>query len=168
MLLALVMSYASLFIIKKPDGTPIRTLDSLVPSFDFTPVTNAINAALVLLEGSGEEAKSGIVVSGITGQITTATTTYKWRDENGNLHYTDSPPAGMASETVTLDAPTVMNLYPQQTGQTEETAAIGTEENPIVLPGRLGEMQDSLQQAREVSDQFQQKLNEQQQVLEFL
>ena len=36
MILALVLSYASLFILKKPDGTPIKTLDSMRPDFDFT------------------------------------------------------------------------------------------------------------------------------------
>ena len=36
MVLALVLSYASLFVLKNPDGTPIRTLDSLIPFFDFS------------------------------------------------------------------------------------------------------------------------------------
>lgn len=36
MTLALVLIYASLFIIKKPNGTPIKTLDKLKPDFNFS------------------------------------------------------------------------------------------------------------------------------------
>lgn len=56
----MVLSYASLFIIKKLDGAPIRTLDSLVPTFDFsdtkTTVSDSVNFVVAVISSISDEA----------------------------------------------------------------------------------------------------------------
>lgn len=168
MILALILSYASLFIIKRPDGTPIRTLDSLIPSaeFDFSGITGLLESGRAMIESLGEDRPRDLPDE----TQTESGGLYRWRDENGTLNYSNSPPPGVRAERITPEAPTVMTLYPE-TGS-EEAAAQASEEPPSdsggQLPGRLGEMQETLQQAQEVSDQFQRKLEEQQEVLESL
>lgn len=182
MILALVLSYASLFILKKPDGTPIKTLDSLVPSFEFSgarenigevvnSVTGLFNSAE--LEEPGAASDNGMEIQN------QEKTLYRWQDERGVWNYTDTPPPGVEAEIMALEAPTVMNLNPTlgnsdaQTGSQDAAAATpetvqSAESESSLIPQRIRQMQESIQSAEEVTSQFQEKLEEQQRMLDEL
>jgi hypothetical protein len=178
MLFALVLSYASLFIIKKPDGTPIRTLDSLVPTFDFsdtkTKVSESVNSVVAVISNISEEA--GKIGSASTSVSTMeveiqAREIYRWQDEQGTWHYTDTPPPGVDAQIMALEAPTVMNLYSatdEEPEINEQNAAVTAENQTSLIPERFREMQNTLQQAEEVTEQFRQRMEEQQRILEEL
>ena len=175
------MSYASLFILKKPDGTPIKTLDSLKPNFDFSGLRDTAMNLLSNVDNSSTTVSSSdsARASGMDIQITPQEI-YRWQDEQGIWHYTNSPPAGVQAETMDLQAPTVMTLYREEQNENEEAGnersnsvsgqngMQSAESESSLIPARIRQMQESVQQAQEVSEQFQQKLNEQQQILEAL
>jgi len=174
MLLALVLSYASLFIIKKPDGTPIKTLDSLKPDVDFSAVSELPGKLQALFPGTDSSKDS--LESGMEIQITPETI-YRWQDELGSWHYSNSPPPGVAAEAMNLESPTVMTLYRESPEPTTDALennnpGIGSttagQTTPGLLPGKIGEMQEVMQQARDVSGQLQEKMDRQQQILDEL
>lgn len=82
MTLALVLIYASLFIIKKPNGTPIKTLDKLRPDFNFSGLRGI---ALDILSNDDNRSTSisnsdSARASGMEIEITTQEI-YRWQDE---------------------------------------------------------------------------------------
>jgi len=174
--LALVLSYASLFVIRNPDGTPIRTLDSLIPSFNFSGTSSGIGATVNSLltvfnnesnEATNEESASNREVAVQTREI------YRWQDEQGTWHYTDTPPPGVNAEVMALQAPTIMNLNPStatddQPEANDQSDVVTAENETSLLPERFREMQNTLQQAEEVSEQFQERMEQQQRILEEL
>ncbi|MDG2174560.1 MAG: DUF4124 domain-containing protein [Gammaproteobacteria bacterium] len=173
-MLALILSYASLFVIKKPDGTPVRTLDSLIPSFDFsgstTKVSDSVNSLLTVFNNISngatvEESASNREVKVQAREI------YRWQDEQGIWHYTDTPPPGVDAKIMEIQAPTVMNLYPYTDEEPEESGLVDvvTAENETsLIPERFREMQNTLQQAEDVSEQFRERMEQQQRILEDL
>ena len=46
-----------------------------------------------------------IAVALLAGPIAAQTTVYKWVDEDGVVHFGETPPAGVAAERITTDAP---------------------------------------------------------------
>ena len=167
MILALVLSYASLFVIKKPDGTSIRTVDSLVPDLDFSG----------LGEGLAESVDSVRNILSTQTQDTTGNNMqvevqqkqlYRWQDENGIWNYSDSPPSGVNAEVMELQSPTVMNLNPSIAIADEAVEPAAAGEETSLFPRQIREMQQTMQRAEEVSTQFQEKLEEQQRMLEEL
>jgi hypothetical protein len=176
MVLALILSYASLFVIKKPDGTPVRTLDSLIPSFDFsgstTKVSDSVNSLLTVFNtvsngATVEESASNREVEVQAREI------YRWQDEQGTWHYTDTPPPGVDAQIMEIQAPTVMNLYPSAATDEEPEESglvdvVTAENETSLIPERFREMQNTLQQAEDVSEQFQERMEQQQRILEEL
>ena len=171
MVLALIASYSSLFIIKKPDGTPIKTLDNLTPEFDFAGLRETAmniftkqNSTLPTLTSNSTEPVANMDIQISSQEI------YRWQDEKGNWHYSNSPPAGIRAETMDLQAPNVMTLYreSQNDSEGEDNTLQNAESESSGIPAQLIQMQERVQQAEEVSKQFQQKLDEQQQILQEL
>lgn len=167
MILALVLSYASLFVIKKPDGTPIRTLDSLKPDLNFSGLS----------EGLSESVDSVRNIISTETQDTTGNTMqvevqqkqlYRWQDENGVWNYSDSPPPDVNAEAMALQAPNVMNLNPSVVITEDVQVPDETDAEPGLIPQQIREMQQTMQRAEEVSTQFRERLEEQQRMLEEL
>jgi len=171
MILALVLSYASLFVIKKPDGTPIRTVDSLVPDFNFSGLGEGLGENLtesvdslrnIISTQTQETTGNAIQVEVEQKQL------YRWQDENGIWNYSDSPPSGVNAEVMELQSPTVMNLNPSIAIADEAVEPAAAGEETSLFPRQIREMQQTMQRAEEVSTQFQEKLEEQQRMLEEL
>lgn len=179
MILALVLSYASLFILKKPDGTPIKTLDSLVPSFEFSGASEDIGEAITSLTGlfnASELPETAVQTESSQDIQSREKILYRWQDERGVWNYTDIPPPGIEAEVMELEAPTVLNLNPtlgisDTESETLPTAEINTETSQTtesetsLIPERIRQMQESIQSAEEVTSQFQERLEEQQRIL---
>lgn len=79
MLALLAIAFAGPMLIKKPDGTPFMEIP--------------------FAEKSLESSRS-FSVSGNTQSF------YKWQDESGAWHYSDTPPEGKVVETITVDTNT--------------------------------------------------------------
>ena len=174
----MVLSYASLFIIKKLDGAPIRTLDSLVPTFDFsdtkTTVSDSFNFVVAVISSISDEAvkvgSASTPVSSMEVEIQ-AQEIYRWQDEQGIWHYTDTPLPGVDAQIMALQAPTVMNLYSakdEESETNEQNGAITAKSETSLIPERFGQMQNTRQQAEDVAEQFRERMEEQQRILEEL
>jgi glutathione synthase/RimK-type ligase-like ATP-grasp enzyme len=72
-----------------------------------------------------------------------------------------------------IQAPTVMNLYPSAATDEEPEESglvdvVTAENETSLIPERFREMQNTLQQAEDVSEQFQERMEQQQRILEEL
>jgi hypothetical protein len=74
----LVLGLAGLFVIKKPDGTPWLSLDDFIPNISV-----------------------GSVKDSLPGSSTVDV--YRWKDAEGNWQYSDTPPANLQTEQLTIN-----------------------------------------------------------------
>lgn len=92
----LVLGFAGLFVLKKPDGTPWLSLD------DFTPDTSSIKRSI-------NDAIPDQVVGGSGGD---SVSVYKWQDAEGNWQFSDQPPTGVAAKQVLVNTDVNRDLAP--------------------------------------------------------
>jgi hypothetical protein len=96
---------------------------------------------------------------------------YRWQDEQGIWHYTDTLLPGVDAQIMALQAPTVMNLYSakdEESETNEQNGAVTAKSETSLIPERFGQMQNTLQQAEDVAEQFRERMEEQQRILEEL
>ncbi|MEM1262910.1 MAG: DUF4124 domain-containing protein [Pseudomonadota bacterium] len=99
MLLLVIAALAGPFILKGSDGKPLWSIASVKASVQ--SVWNQLgNDAEQNLQAVGVDAMSDDV------EI------YRWQDENGQWHFSEEPPAGIAAETMTIDPDTNMISLP--------------------------------------------------------
>ncbi len=91
----LVIGFAGLFILKKPDGTPWLSLD------DFVPDTSSIKQTL-------DDAIPNQIIGGSNENVTV----YKWKDNEGNWQFSDTPPQGLNAEQVLVSTDVNRDLAP--------------------------------------------------------
>lgn len=82
MLALLAIAFAGPMLIKKPDGTPFMEIPFVEKS---------------------SNASGNFSVSGTSGSNQSF---YKWQDDDGTWHYSDTPPEGKAVKTITVDTNT--------------------------------------------------------------
>ena len=94
-LLILVIALAALFVIEGPDGQPLMTLEKLQQPDALSSLPESVGA----VTGLGQDA--------VDKQPTAPgnkTKVYSWKDEQGNLHYSNVPPADKINvQTVKVD-----------------------------------------------------------------
>ncbi|MGH1487754.1 MAG: DUF4124 domain-containing protein [Cellvibrionaceae bacterium] len=84
----LVLGFAGLFVLKKPDGTPWLSLDDFIPDISVGSVKDA-------LPGGNEVA------------------VYRWKDAEGNWQYSDTPPGNNTAEQVLVNTNLNRDLVPE-------------------------------------------------------
>ncbi len=96
MLFALVGMLVAPLVMKRYDGTPIMTVEDFL-KFDVKNVKNAYNLVLTKLSDVFGSSSNSI----LPGQDVTRF--YKWQDENGEWHFSDTKPDNHISEQVEID-----------------------------------------------------------------
>lgn len=100
----LILGCAGLFVLKKPDGTPILSVNEFI--FDI----NALMIGARELIGDAKSATSSIS-SNLTNNTENSTKEnteqtkseiYRWKDSNGQWQFSDTPPANQTAETMNV------------------------------------------------------------------
>lgn len=142
------------FFIKGPDGRPLMTSDELLP----------ISTGL----SGGSEQRSEL-------PATPSKNIYRWQDETGQWHYSDTPPAHTKSENVTLKP---VNTVPalqseakpvngrntvsdRESDQTSSGAALlpGNLTGPDAVPTDMSELMRQVKEAEQRIKERQAKLD---------
>lgn len=97
----LILGCAGLFIIKKPDGTPLLSTKELLP--DITAITSDIKKfisdAKNVTTSIGSNSEKNIEESEVKP---TQSTVYRWKDANGQWQFSDNPPANQTVEAMNI------------------------------------------------------------------
>jgi|TARA_B100001063_G_scaffold204164_1_gene198574 hypothetical protein len=132
----MVIAVISLFYLKKPDGQ--TWLSGSVVSKETQQIkeqmvalsTNTLDQAVKGIQQAGDKITSGI--SSNTSTVTSSSTIYKWQDETGQWHYSDSPNPNGKSIELTLNP--------------EDITVIGAEDTSILnLESSTNEMSANTQ-----------------------
>ncbi len=97
-------------------------------------------------------AVAGALLGLIAGTVT-ATTIFKWTDEEGKVHYSDSPPKGQDYQTFELDTsgaqkPAENATQSDEASQEEASAVSATEINLTEAKIRVRKLEQKVQQAQ--------------------
>ncbi len=93
----LVIGFAGLFVLKKPDGTPWLSLDDFIPNSteiisDTTTLLNNAKNLSGMADSATENSDTPKNSSGI----------YRWKDKNGQWQFSDTPPENQEAESITV------------------------------------------------------------------
>ena len=126
----MVIAVISLFYLKKPDGQTWLSGSTISKEQMVALSTNTLNQAVKGIHEAGDKVTSSI--SSDSSTITSSSTIYKWQDETGQWHYSDSPnPHGKSIE---------LTLNP------EDITVIGAEDTSILnLESSTSEMSANTQ-----------------------
>ena len=124
----IIACIAPLFI-KGPDGKPIMTIDDWIPE----------------VPESAEKLAGNIADEVVP---TEPTRVYKWQDEDGQWHFSNTPPNALASEEMELDGD-INIMDPFEVPEEEEEVASGGMEmpsNPFMTasPDQVEEMMETV------------------------
>jgi len=92
LLLLLVLAIASLFVLKGPDGQPLMTLDDIQKPEAWSELPASI--ASVKMPFQGDEVDNSASPKPAKQKL------YSWKDERGNIHYSDIAPSSTDSVKV--------------------------------------------------------------------
>lgn len=153
LVLLLILACAGPFFIKGPDGRPLMSIDKLklpelsMPSFDISSVAP-----------DADEQGDGLRV-------------YKWRDEKGVVHYSDSPAQGRQSKLTAIKDITVLSSEPAKqtyTKQPEKTAPLN--QNGVPVPGLttvpIADIPQLVEDARQVKRLVEERKQRQDRIVE--
>jgi hypothetical protein len=118
MLLVVVAAVAAPFFISGRDGRPILSLDRLrAPHSSAPDIGNTEDSLTENVDETDE-------VSGKPVEV------FKWQDENGAWHFSDTQEQGQAAQTVTVDPnASVVHLPPIKNPEIEEQNAVAADNN---------------------------------------
>lgn len=94
-----VIGFAGLFILKKPDGTPWLSAN------DFAPDTSALMSEASALMKQAKNASSTITLNSddVDNKAEkNSSGIYRWKDQDGQWQYSDTPPQNQTAETITV------------------------------------------------------------------
>ena len=147
--LLIIACIAPLFI-KGPDGEPIMTLDDwriyLPQSLDD------------LVPGASNEMEQAVPSA--------PTTVYKWQDENGQWHFSNTPPeTGIAEELELSGDINVMDAYvpvpPEEPAVTETSTTTGLPTGPMTAnPDQVRELMETVTSLRETFEERKAEMDE--------
>jgi len=104
LLFLIVLALALPFVLKGPDGQPLMTLDTLKqPDFGISEIFDRLSEVSNPFSSDpdgGEWRTDGSAQPRLSGK----TQVYSWRDEQGNMHFTNEPPPqGRQAKTIQVD-----------------------------------------------------------------
>ncbi|BBN80123.1 hypothetical protein PA25_01080 [Pseudoalteromonas sp. A25] len=160
MIMVMLVGVGSLFILKKPDGTPWLSFGDVTwqaqqkastllneAKSNFNQVVNESN-----VDSSNSSSNSGAI--------------YKWQDANGNWVYSDTPNTQGNSQTHTLDASRITVMAAEDTSILKELAAqkaqIDTQlSNPSALnPNDVKKLMQDAKNIQKLMDERTQRLDQ--------
>jgi hypothetical protein len=97
--LLLIMGFAGLFVLKKPDGSPWLSWQEMLPDLSIDSVKTTVTDALPTQTLGGGDAD--------------AVTVYRWQDAEGNWQYSDKAPENAAAEMVMVETDLNRDLSPE-------------------------------------------------------
>lgn len=120
MMFLVVLALAAPFVMKGPDGRPLMTLDDIkMPDVEVPEVPDSVKN----LSDKIPDIKNPL--SGDQPSATQSTRVYSWTDENGQVQFSNTPPAGVHNVKATeyhpdanvikLDKPPVTEQKPSAT-----------------------------------------------------
>ena len=140
--LLIIACIAPLFI-KGPDGEPIMTLDDWK-----IELPDSVSRLM-------GQASSGIRSSDPGESASEPMQVYRWQDENGQWHFSNTPPDMVSAEEVEIGEVNVMEAYvPAPQPEPEATAAEMTMPgSPMVSSGQVQQMMETITNLQETVDQ---------------
>ena len=139
-----------LFFVKGPNGKPI---------LDFRDMRISINSIKTTIQGWSNSVSNSVSgsVSELTGgevEIVEPTKVYRWQDADGNWQYSDTPPAGVASEAVEVKTNgNVVQSTPPRPVNAEESTEQGPQIGvPLPLTIAPGEVNQLIKDAKQVQE----------------
>lgn len=121
LLLLIVIALAAPFIIEGPDGEPLMTLDDLKDSQGLAKLTDTLGQQ-VTAPFKDEHDRQAPASS-------KKTRVYSWKDEQGNVHYSNIPPQ-QGANIETLQVNPDMNVIKMQKPAGEQVSAIDESSYP--------------------------------------
>jgi len=177
LMLLLVRGFASIYLLKNPDGSAVADTDSIMQRLNLSALLDSIAS----LSPSPATDIATTRAENVVGNDSTEPKIFRWQDAQGGVHFNNVPPPGIEAEVVDLSPLSVLTLYrgepesssTSQNGNTAEqqdsqTNPMTAENTDSLLPEQLTDVQEALQNAVEVARQFQEKLREQKQILDSL
>jgi len=177
LILLLMLGLASIYFLETPNGSSVVGMDSIIQRLNLSALLDSTDSLRTENEAGidNTQAQSSMENAPAEAKI------YRWQDEQGGVHFSNVPPPEIEAEVVDLAPPSVLTLYRSE----PETGALTLNENsggaqdsqitPLAgenaeafLPEQFSEMQETLQNAGEVSRQLQEKLQEQKQIFDSL
>lgn len=129
----LVIGFAGLFVLKKPDGTPWLSLDEFMP--DTKGITSSTNDIVSKAKGMLDNDQP-------TTTANTSGGVYRWKDKNGQWQFSDQPPtANIAAEKIDvsgdLNRDIAEKFTPPETKPSATTASTANTPGTNVIPSTL-------------------------------
>ena len=127
----MVIAVISLFYLKKPDGQPwlsgstISKETQQIKEQMVALSTNTLNQAVKGIHEAGDKVTSSI--SSDSSTITSSSTIYKWQDETGQWHFSDTPNPHAKSIEVKLDPKDITVIA------AEDTSILNTSSTPNTM-----------------------------------
>jgi hypothetical protein len=159
LLMLLVVALAAPFVLKGPDGQPLMTLEKLQKPGALSNLMESLSEVDLSFQGD-EASKSASEKSG-------KRKVYSWRDEQGNVHYSNIAPSNSGSvKTLQVDTNTnVIKMAKPAEGQagimTVEEEHSPTDSKPGMISVYTPEgTQKLIDDARAVEDKLQERQQE--------
>ncbi len=114
----LILGCAGLFVLKKPDGTPILSANDFLPD-----ITSIVTDAKRLISDAKEAASSvgDDTESNAKATAQTQPSIYRWKDSNGQWQFSDTPPANQTAEAMNVSGNLNKDLVATYEPPTEPT-----------------------------------------------
>lgn len=148
MMLVLVLAMAGPFFLKGPDGQPMLTMDDVRNTAARTG--NNLKTQWRRLRGDVGQALGNENAGKVEMQ--------RWQDANGQWHYGDEVPEGIASETIYVD-PDASRMDPIPVRRRERESSGPALDGPVVNPLRAREILDDVTDARDQANERQKELS---------
>ncbi len=156
LLFTLVLAVGAPFLLKDEDGRPLLDASQLrMPELGTPPVPD-----LSRLEDTVDGVRKTLSRLGDETREKAGTVVYKWRDAQGNWHFSGDAPQGVASERVTLDPDANVVHLETSSGESGKGTSSRGESMPPASPARL------MEQARDVDRLTRERLQRQEQALQ--
>lgn len=167
----LVLGLAAPFFIKGPNGQPIFSLQDFKPDLaeEGRKAKALMEEAKQQVNAGGAKLKASLGQDEDSNAPAVSRTLYKWQDENGTWHYSQTPPAGQVSETLTVSTNTNI-IQAQALPEPEPVEQTAQQKNKAIdlpsLPSPMTISPNKTQQLIEDARNVQQLMNQRGQQLD--
>lgn len=158
----LVLAVAAPFVLKDDAGRPLLDAGKLhMPELGKPPLPD-LSRVGDMVDAARDKLEDKLARTGDEVRDEAAAVIYKWRDAQGNWHFTDSAPEGISSERLTIapEDTNVVRLGGGTTTAAEQSSQTNMAGNP---PSRFGRFVDRVQNVEDLARlQTQQRIMEEQ------
>ena len=158
----LALGMAGLFVVKKPDGTPWLNIKDFLPDqSSITEISQTANKALKNAESSIGHPDSN--------KISTAGKIYRWKDQQGNWQFSDTPPENLPAETMQVSGnlnrdlaePATVNKEKPEATSPSSTAVPSTSPLSAFSPEKVQKLMEDTEKVKSLMENREKHLNQQ-------